>query len=176
MRSYVKGMGAGARRCPGCVESGQLMPSDSPAVHVVISVGPARRLMRGHIAGPACRCLSGIGRSLQAYCASRGVALIYFMAQSSGDRALEEQRHSRRGCGMHRSEFGDGIRTRTQCFPWLLDSIGVFKASDSTDSSTPNSLRCTLRWGAGHRAVNVRRTGRFQPSPWRLLAALPVCR
>ncbi|MBA6058113.1 hypothetical protein [Pseudomonas juntendi] len=76
----VKGRGAGARRCPGCVESGQLMPSDSPAVRVVVSVGPARRLMRGHIGGPAFRYLSGVGRSLQAYCAIRAVAIIYFMA------------------------------------------------------------------------------------------------
>lgn len=76
MRSYVKGRGAGGRRFPPCVESGQLMPSDSPAIHVVISVGPARRLMRGHIVGPACRCLSGIGRSLQACCASRANRLV----------------------------------------------------------------------------------------------------
>ncbi len=36
------------------------------------SVGPTGpRLMRGHILGPTVRCLSGVGRSLQAYCATR---------------------------------------------------------------------------------------------------------
>ena len=35
------------------------MPSDSPAVFVFVLVGPALRLMRGHIVGPAVRCLYG---------------------------------------------------------------------------------------------------------------------
>lgn len=91
MRSYVKGRGCRRPALPGMRRVWPAMPSDSPAVRVVVSVGPALRLMRGHIVGPARRCLSGVGRSLQAYCASRGVALAYFMAQSSVARSLGRQ-------------------------------------------------------------------------------------
>ncbi|CAI8710175.1 hypothetical protein EMIT0P291_110051 [Pseudomonas sp. IT-P291] len=45
------------------------------------STGP--RLMRGHILGPAFRCLSGVGRSLQACRATRVNRLLVHGCQSS---------------------------------------------------------------------------------------------
>jgi len=53
------GKGAGARHFPGCVESGQLCPRTRLRCTSFVLVGPTFRLMRGHIVGPAFRCLYG---------------------------------------------------------------------------------------------------------------------
>mgnify|MGYP006871064807 CR=1 FL=1 len=47
--------------------------------------------MRGDIDATTFRCLLGDGRSLQAYCATRDVAMAYFMVRSSIDRSLGRQ-------------------------------------------------------------------------------------
>lgn len=53
--------------------------------------GPTFRPMRGDIDDPAVRCLSGVGRSLQACCAARGRSVIYFMVVSPIARSLGRQ-------------------------------------------------------------------------------------
>ena len=58
------------------------MPSDSPAVFVVVLVGPTFRLMRGYIVGPAFRCLSGYWAEPSGLLRHADGSLSYFMAIS----------------------------------------------------------------------------------------------
>jgi hypothetical protein len=67
------------------------MPSDSPAVFVFFWVGPTFRLMRGHILGPAVRCLSGCWAQPSGLLRHAGGSFSYFMAVSPVVRSLGRQ-------------------------------------------------------------------------------------
>ena len=67
------------------------MPSDSPAVFVFVWGGPTFRLMRGHIVGPAFRCLSGCRAQPSGLLRHAGGSLIYFMAITPVVRSLGRQ-------------------------------------------------------------------------------------
>ena len=56
------------------------MPSDSPAVFVFVWGGLTFRPMRGHIVGPAVRCLSGYWAQPSGFLRRTGESFSYFMA------------------------------------------------------------------------------------------------
>ena len=79
MRVVSEGKGCRRPELPGMRQVWPAMPSDSPAVFVFVLVGPTFRLMRGHIVGPAVRCLYGCWAQPSGLLCLAGGSSIYYM-------------------------------------------------------------------------------------------------